>query len=214
MFHCDDLFVSERWLGPSKRAAGLFLLSIPRCSLACRVHSLHGSAVASVKEVAKTDHNRLHISFCDAKSVLGSGKTLAVILEALKPVPPSQLCKINRRRNTARKQRDFHRVNGQRRAEENFYEPGQRFDERNEAVKRMIEQLIKTAHKANCKVGICGAERLSRVRGLPCRVRHRLDLDQSRSLSRNKKTGRQGRAPLPSLTQSHAVSRTQGMPLA
>ena len=30
------------------------------------------------------------------------------------------------------------------------------FDERNEAVKRMIRQLIKTAHKHKCKVGICG----------------------------------------------------------
>jgi pyruvate,water dikinase len=30
------------------------------------------------------------------------------------------------------------------------------FDERNEAVKRMIEQLIKTAHRSKCKVGICG----------------------------------------------------------
>jgi pyruvate, water dikinase len=30
------------------------------------------------------------------------------------------------------------------------------FDERNEAVKKMIEDLIKTAHKAHRKVGICG----------------------------------------------------------
>ncbi len=30
------------------------------------------------------------------------------------------------------------------------------FDERNEAVKRMIRQLIKIAHKQKCKVGICG----------------------------------------------------------
>ncbi|MDA2922254.1 phosphoenolpyruvate synthase, partial [Patescibacteria group bacterium AH-259-L07] len=30
------------------------------------------------------------------------------------------------------------------------------FDERNEAVKRLISQLIKTAHKHNRKVGICG----------------------------------------------------------
>ncbi len=30
------------------------------------------------------------------------------------------------------------------------------FDERNEAVKKMIQDLIKSAHKANCKVGICG----------------------------------------------------------
>ncbi|MEM7826667.1 MAG: phosphoenolpyruvate synthase [Candidatus Aenigmatarchaeota archaeon] len=31
-----------------------------------------------------------------------------------------------------------------------------KFDERNEAVKRLIESLIKTAHKYNRKVGICG----------------------------------------------------------
>lgn len=30
------------------------------------------------------------------------------------------------------------------------------FDERNEAVKRMIQQLLKTAHRAGSKVGICG----------------------------------------------------------
>jgi pyruvate,water dikinase len=30
------------------------------------------------------------------------------------------------------------------------------FDERNEAVKKMIQQLIKVAHQNNCKVGICG----------------------------------------------------------
>ncbi|MBL7141669.1 phosphoenolpyruvate synthase [Patescibacteria group bacterium] len=30
------------------------------------------------------------------------------------------------------------------------------FDERNEAVKRMVRQIIKTAHKYNRKVGICG----------------------------------------------------------
>ena len=30
------------------------------------------------------------------------------------------------------------------------------FDERNEAVKRMIEQLIESAHRAGAKVGICG----------------------------------------------------------
>lgn len=30
------------------------------------------------------------------------------------------------------------------------------FDERNEAVKRMISDLIKSAHKVGCKVGICG----------------------------------------------------------
>ncbi|MGA1874163.1 MAG: phosphoenolpyruvate synthase [bacterium] len=30
------------------------------------------------------------------------------------------------------------------------------FDERNEAVKRMIQELIKRAHKVECKVGICG----------------------------------------------------------
>ena len=30
------------------------------------------------------------------------------------------------------------------------------FDERNEAVKRMISDLIKSAHKEGCKVGICG----------------------------------------------------------
>ena len=30
------------------------------------------------------------------------------------------------------------------------------FDERNEAVKRMVKQLIKTAHKYKRKVGICG----------------------------------------------------------
>jgi pyruvate,water dikinase len=30
------------------------------------------------------------------------------------------------------------------------------FDERNEAVKKMIENLIKSAHRAGCKVGICG----------------------------------------------------------
>ncbi len=30
------------------------------------------------------------------------------------------------------------------------------FDERNEAVKKMISSLIEVAHKANCKVGICG----------------------------------------------------------
>ncbi len=30
------------------------------------------------------------------------------------------------------------------------------FDERNEAVKRMISDLIKSAHKEGCRVGICG----------------------------------------------------------
>jgi signal transduction protein with GAF and PtsI domain len=30
------------------------------------------------------------------------------------------------------------------------------YDERNPAVKRMISQLIETAHKKGCKVGICG----------------------------------------------------------
>jgi pyruvate,water dikinase len=30
------------------------------------------------------------------------------------------------------------------------------FDERNEAVRRMIESLIDTAHLHGCKVGICG----------------------------------------------------------
>ena len=30
------------------------------------------------------------------------------------------------------------------------------FDERNEAIKIMIRQLIKVAHENNCKVGICG----------------------------------------------------------
>jgi pyruvate,water dikinase len=30
------------------------------------------------------------------------------------------------------------------------------FDERNEAVKRLIRQLIPAAHQAGCKVGICG----------------------------------------------------------
>ena len=30
------------------------------------------------------------------------------------------------------------------------------FDERNEAIKKMIQSLIKSAHKAKCKVGICG----------------------------------------------------------
>jgi pyruvate,water dikinase len=30
------------------------------------------------------------------------------------------------------------------------------FDERNEAVKRMIRELITTAHEAQCKVRICG----------------------------------------------------------
>jgi pyruvate,water dikinase len=30
------------------------------------------------------------------------------------------------------------------------------FDERNEAIKKMIQDLIKSAHKASCKVGICG----------------------------------------------------------
>ena len=30
------------------------------------------------------------------------------------------------------------------------------FDARNESVKRMIKELIQTAHKYNCKVGICG----------------------------------------------------------
>jgi pyruvate,water dikinase len=30
------------------------------------------------------------------------------------------------------------------------------FDERNEAVKKKIQQLIKVAHQNNCKVGICG----------------------------------------------------------
>jgi pyruvate,water dikinase len=30
------------------------------------------------------------------------------------------------------------------------------FDERNEAIKKMIQDLIKSAHKARCKVGICG----------------------------------------------------------
>ena len=30
------------------------------------------------------------------------------------------------------------------------------FDERNEAVKRMIRQVIKSAHRAGAKVGICG----------------------------------------------------------
>jgi pyruvate,water dikinase len=30
------------------------------------------------------------------------------------------------------------------------------FDERNEAVKRVISQVIDTAHAAGCKVGICG----------------------------------------------------------
>jgi pyruvate, water dikinase len=30
------------------------------------------------------------------------------------------------------------------------------FDERNEAIKKIIQDLIKSAHKANCKVGICG----------------------------------------------------------
>jgi pyruvate,water dikinase len=30
------------------------------------------------------------------------------------------------------------------------------FDERNEAVKRMIAQLISTAHRKGAKVGICG----------------------------------------------------------
>jgi pyruvate, water dikinase len=30
------------------------------------------------------------------------------------------------------------------------------FDERNTAVKRMIQQVIAAAHKAGCKVGICG----------------------------------------------------------
>ena len=30
------------------------------------------------------------------------------------------------------------------------------FDERNEAIRKMIQDLIKSAHRANCKVGICG----------------------------------------------------------
>jgi pyruvate,water dikinase len=30
------------------------------------------------------------------------------------------------------------------------------FDARNESVKRMIHDLIQTAHKYHCKVGICG----------------------------------------------------------
>jgi pyruvate,water dikinase len=30
------------------------------------------------------------------------------------------------------------------------------FDERNEAVKRLIRHLIPAAHQAGCKVGICG----------------------------------------------------------
>jgi len=30
------------------------------------------------------------------------------------------------------------------------------FDERNEAVKRMMDSVIRAAHKAGCKVGICG----------------------------------------------------------
>ena len=30
------------------------------------------------------------------------------------------------------------------------------FDERNEAIKKMIQGLINSAHKAKCKVGICG----------------------------------------------------------
>jgi pyruvate,water dikinase len=30
------------------------------------------------------------------------------------------------------------------------------FDERNDAIKRMVSDLIKTAHKAKRKVGICG----------------------------------------------------------
>jgi pyruvate,water dikinase len=30
------------------------------------------------------------------------------------------------------------------------------FDERNQAVKKIVAMLIETAHKADCKVGICG----------------------------------------------------------
>jgi len=30
------------------------------------------------------------------------------------------------------------------------------FDERNEAVKNVVRDVIRTAHKADCKVGICG----------------------------------------------------------
>ena len=30
------------------------------------------------------------------------------------------------------------------------------FDERNEAVKNVVRQIIRAAHKADCKVGICG----------------------------------------------------------
>jgi len=35
-------------------------------------------------------------------------------------------------------------------------ELAQLFDERNEAVKNVVRDVIRAAHKANCKVGICG----------------------------------------------------------
>ena len=30
------------------------------------------------------------------------------------------------------------------------------FDERNEAVKKVVHEIIRAAHKVDCKVGICG----------------------------------------------------------
>lgn len=56
------------------------------------------------------------------------------------------------------------------------------FDERNEAVLRMIDQAIQAAHRANKHIGICGQapSGLSRICGVAREARHNVDFAESR----------------------------------
>ena len=56
------------------------------------------------------------------------------------------------------------------------------FDERDPGVKRLIRMVVDAAHRRGRTVGICGQapSDYPRVRGVPRRDRHRLDVAQSR----------------------------------
>jgi pyruvate, water dikinase len=55
------------------------------------------------------------------------------------------------------------------------------FDERNEAVKDVLREVIRSAHNKDCKVGICGEapSNYPRVRQVPRQMRDRLDFHKS-----------------------------------